>query len=613
MKLDKTRILYNEPQLLPDGVLVTQHGETQRHVATWNILITLDTPQEEPGLRDNLRRFRQIIRSLHQQRNSLNVTKHLWEGRIQEIEDTMLGFVPGTAARTRRGLLNLIGEVSQKLFGTATEAQVDKCRKLIARLEVHDKRITHSYHDLFTLVNQTHDQIKENRQHIRTIETFISNITNELSYIADVNQKQQEFVEFIDSEIRIDQLLSAIEATHHHWLRQVDKYRRQKASLELGWLTEEILPPNELVQIIRGGRRAGFRAPPVPWYYEHITIQPFWEDPSRLVFQAELLFTDDVRYLRYQISTWPIPGNSTDADVMLQLPNEIALNTENGDLFEPANCRGQRPAICRTGPIYDQTRFPCARGILTNGDALRTKCKVTITKTDGRETKIHEPSEGVFIIRTSGETCSLHCSGKPEGRIQLARGVHVIRPSMNCQIRGRGWTINSIVQGSARSEVAVDVLEVPSLALLNLTTTTVIKRPLTQPTWEVLGEIKDITIDDFDEENDPTITWGSHAGHFSWITFIFVIISVIIVCFITALHKLGILAWPCKFKPGKDIADPAVPMDNVSAPCLPTEDRDPIQSASRTAPQHCPGMPQAWQFVTISENEDPRDITPMEH
>ena len=434
-QLDRTQIHFNDPQILPDGILVLNDGETQRHAATWTILISLDAPKTEEGLRLALHQIRTVITSLQDHRSALNSTRKQWESRIQEIEDAMIDYMSERTPRTRRGLLNIVGQISQKLFGTATEEQVNECRRLINQMDITDKKINHSVTNLITIINQTHDQLKENRQHITNIEAYLNDITQEVHYIQDIMQKQEVRIEFIDSEIKIDQALSMIENAHHRWLRQLDKYNRQKASLELGWLTEEVLPPAELGRIIRAGRRAGFHAPPSQWYYEHISIEPMWADEERLVFHAQLPFTDDVRYLRYRIRSWPVPGNSSDADVKVQLPTDIAIHTENGDLFQPVSCLGRMPTICRTGPVYDRSRFPCPRGILTGEEALRAKCKVTLVKRTETETEIEEALAGTFILRTQGVECSLHCSGRPEKRPRLAQGVHIIRLSTDCLLR----------------------------------------------------------------------------------------------------------------------------------------------------------------------------------
>ena len=77
--------------------------------------------------------------------------------------------------------------------------------------------------------------------------------------------------------------MRALESTHEHWLRQVLRFERQQASLELGFLTEELIDRKELMQIIKSGRRAGFYAPNINWFYSNIRIAPIQWTGRQLV------------------------------------------------------------------------------------------------------------------------------------------------------------------------------------------------------------------------------------------------------------------------------------------------------------------------------------------
>ena len=146
---------------------------------------------------------------------------------------------------------------------------------------------------------------------------------------------------------------------HNTWLRQFDKYPRQRASLELGWLTEEILPRDALKRILANARRKDLYAPDAEWYYANVRIDPLWEDDKWLVFRAKLPLTDNIKYLRYTIWTWPVPGNTSQYTVKIQVPKEIAFQTQTGGLFDPTVCQGSRPMICRKGPVYNRQKMQC--------------------------------------------------------------------------------------------------------------------------------------------------------------------------------------------------------------------------------------------------------------
>ena len=450
----RTAFDYSVAEPLKDGLLVTGGEETRRHVATWTLLVTLDVPVEESGLRNRLLRLRTGITKLHDSLRSTDAVKASWLQRVSDIERTMLTDVP-THARARRGLLNFIGIISNKLFGTATESQVKECRRLLINASVSNRRISHLYNELTSVVNQTHYQVKDNRDHLRNMENYVGQAIIAINKVISHLQSQQKKVSALVAHSFIGQILTAIEAQHNSWLRQLDKYRRQQASLDLGRLTEEILPVSELKRIIAAGLKIGLKAPPVRWYYEHIQIQAMWEDTDKLVFKAELPFSDSINYLRYHLSSWPVYRNSTDTWIMLSVPADVAFHTESGGIFQPHHCLGERPAICHTGPIYDRSTFHCVRGILTNEDELRSHCRVTMAKYVTQGEMVSELSPGVFIIATPGEVFSLLCSGEAEKRLELTAGVYHIPLRANCRMHGHGWVISGIVSRS--SSIVLDI------------------------------------------------------------------------------------------------------------------------------------------------------------
>ncbi len=130
---------------------------------------------------------------------------------------------PGQShVRYRRGLFDFVGEISNKLFGTATEEEVDECRRQLDRLSGMDQRVTHAYNKLITLVNQSHEQLVEYRKHINALQQYSANMSKEIKYMEDILSKSTEEIHLVDSKIRLDQLLSACEASHNNWLRQIN-------------------------------------------------------------------------------------------------------------------------------------------------------------------------------------------------------------------------------------------------------------------------------------------------------------------------------------------------------------------------------------------------------
>ena len=69
---------FNQPELIPDGVLVTGGEETRSHAATWTVLVTLDAPKREPGLKENLNILKRVINQAHSLlKTQSNVTRQV--------------------------------------------------------------------------------------------------------------------------------------------------------------------------------------------------------------------------------------------------------------------------------------------------------------------------------------------------------------------------------------------------------------------------------------------------------------------------------------------------------------------------------------------------------
>ena len=219
--------------------------------------------------------------------------------------------------------------------------------------------------ELITIVNHTHAHSKIVNQHIHSLETYVSAVAFEIRKSENATRKLRHRIDVLTSATQTDRTLTLIETTYNLGLRQLDRYNRQHAALELGYLTEDILSIEDLTQIILDATKHNLHAPNSNWYYSYVKIEPLWRDNKILVFRANLQLTDSHMYLRYHIQSWPIPGNTSEFRTQLQVPNDIAFHTETGGIVKPTGCLGNNPAICRTGPIFDRTMMKFSRGILT--------------------------------------------------------------------------------------------------------------------------------------------------------------------------------------------------------------------------------------------------------
>ena len=152
-----------------------------------------------------------------------------------------------------------------------------------------------------------------------------------------VIKRQDKLLQIINAKLRIEQVLSDMESVHSNWLRQ-DMFHRQRASLELEFVTDELISRHQLLRILTADRRAGFSSPTVNWYFENIRVSPTSRTEHQLIFRVRLSLTDSVSYKRYYIWSWPIPGNSSNHNVQIPTAADVATHTLTGGIFHSTAC-----------------------------------------------------------------------------------------------------------------------------------------------------------------------------------------------------------------------------------------------------------------------------------
>ena len=129
-----------------------------------------------------------------------NATIDAWRFRLNDIEDALLP-TRFEARRKRRGLLDVVGQLSRSLFGTATDSDVIECKRQIEILRTRDRRIVHSVSNMISIVNQTHTAVKQNRQHINALQEYVDKVSAEVRYIANVWQKHDKLLQVVSAEL----------------------------------------------------------------------------------------------------------------------------------------------------------------------------------------------------------------------------------------------------------------------------------------------------------------------------------------------------------------------------------------------------------------------------
>lgn len=515
---------------LPDGLLVTGRQGLRRQIAEWNTVVVLEAPQKLDKWNFLINQVLDSLRSLPTGRYLNNDTLLTWKTRLRALKvDPTL--------RIKRGLFDFIGDVSNKLFGTATQSELNEIRKMIVHSRSQQQDIVHFVNTLSTVVNKTYTEVSANRIQINQVQRALSVLEEKLDRVMKLQLLSQKNFDEVYTVLHLEQVCTALEAFQRHYYRMYDRYLRQRASLEIGRLTEELLPPKALTEILSQGVEQKYHAVDLTWYYQHVEVRPVWGDIETLVYSAKLPLVDDVNYLHYKIQNWPAPYNITGLSIQLEDIGDVGFDTEGGGMFKPHSCTGREPMICRTGPIYDLSRMQCPRGILTGDVKERAECKVTVRRTTKTPTAIEEVGLGEFVVVTWGEQYSVHCQGQGERRDVVSPGVYYVQVPDECTVKGPGWTISGITKKFVNATFKTEPLPLPLAVDLQMTLPedeviklldSMLKEQHVTDTLKPLEQLQELHLEPLQMRDDP-VEWELDYVVNTWWFDVVLIIGVFVV------------------------------------------------------------------------------------
>jgi hypothetical protein len=264
--------------------------------------------------------------------------------------------------RQKRGLIDGGGWLLNKVFGLATEEQVKAIQRELTKSARQEQAIVHNVNKLITIMNQTRLEEKATRKYLRQLEIAHNELVlSEKAKWLTVGAEQQLLM--MENMV---QSLNNIDEGLHRELNNIDKLHN---TLRLGILTEDICPIELIAEIVKQADIHGLVPLEMAWYYQNVKVEPLMIQDGKMVYSIDLPFIKHNNYNRYSISTYPVPLNDSGLEVQVNAERDISSHATAGFWFVPRHCRGWRPELCRTGPLYANA-YGCVRGLIT-GQAER--------------------------------------------------------------------------------------------------------------------------------------------------------------------------------------------------------------------------------------------------
>ena len=448
---------------LPDGVSV-KGGETLRQIiASWDVYVTLEPPPFPQDLADRVRDLAYPFNGIKQ----LATKGYHYDLQPQTLRRNRLMGLLGLRSRSKRGLLDVGGSILHALFGVATTAELDRFKAAMVEVAGNQEDIAHAYNHLASIVNQTRTYshaLAIRQQQMQDSIVKLHKAINLITAHVEDNAKRISKIEVLTS---LDRYLDTLTIATHQYVSQLELFRRQRAELELGRLTRDLLSPSQLNDILAQAAGEYHIIKNIEWYYQSLSVTPLWrETTSALVYKIELPLIADRPYLLYNVLSHPVPINNSNIRVNIDVEPAYALDTVSGKLFIPTKCLGHQPTVCAPGAEWGLSMMTCARGLLTNRSDLVKTCKMRVSNIMSTPV-ISNIDLNQFAVTSWGETLIIRCPGLTETHINLKRGAYNLTCVKACTVTSQKWSLQCI----SRSYISrtYTMPEVKVTAHLNIT------------------------------------------------------------------------------------------------------------------------------------------------
>lgn len=205
-----------------------------------------------------------------------------WFFRLQIIKSEITGIQREliTPRRVRRGLFNFVGDIASSMFGVATAQDFDRLAKIVESTQRLTPGIIHFSRELASSVRHAYDEVETHRDRINELSSSVFNITQEVSEVTKNLTSIQKHWRRTFLLMQFFQQLGAFELSIRLHTTAHLRYKRQRAAVDVGRLTNELFPLSQFKRIRELLPPEVRLVPTNRWYYHNVIVRPLRHEIS---------------------------------------------------------------------------------------------------------------------------------------------------------------------------------------------------------------------------------------------------------------------------------------------------------------------------------------------
>ena len=327
--------------------------------------------------------------------------------------------------RRRRGLFNFIGIVGKELFGLTTESDILHLKEAIDKNSKTESVLTHHVNEILSVLNVTQKYVVENRK-------IINQLVSTCSHLNDWARKillNRQFYHLLLLKINVVQnLIRDLENVQ-------TKMLRMRKDLERGYLSEDLLPVEEMRSLINSVNipEGSKFITPIEWYYSKLPVRTISLN-GEIVYSFDLPLISKKQVTAKQFTSYAIPNVRHNVTLKLKVPDSRWYISHAGEATElPQHCFGKHPTVCPPTAISrtPHADLSCASALFDPNHRRIEQTCFTEVKAGQRDQLIYH-DVNTFILITWGTNVIEGCL--QDKVMTLKPGTYMIHWSGTCPL-----------------------------------------------------------------------------------------------------------------------------------------------------------------------------------
>lgn len=556
---------------MPAGVATRLKGQVHRESARINLYLFWTQANK---FKDH---YQNLWDDANRQVNSLigyvdaSSGRHFIE-RLERVSPTLL--------RTRRGLINFVGDIASNLFGVATEGQINEVQNAILSVDSKIHQISAKTNDIIIAINSTREYQKEMSIHLNNVVDRVNNMAGELSVHFNLLMEEAQKSRYL---LTMEMILSELEGVYALVRNEENRQQRALHSAEAGHLTDEIVSPDDLFDILH--RHPGtYVQMQLEWYYVNARVSWMPRDNNDFVFVIELPLVSPEIYLAYDINSYPVIIK--DRAIRLEVYESVVIGTQTGDMYL-TRCAND---LCQGGVRFKDTSSQCELSILRKKNPM-SFCP--IEKFENVFNSVHVIDSSTFVIVAINPIkYNFRCEAEISKEGTFATGTWLINIQGQCLLETDNWKLEGIAVSNENYTLSWDVLPFKvHFDIVNSNLNAVF------PSFENLSHVHTMDINQLTPL--PHLYWTTFRRHSYVMYIILSIVFVMLVCitFYILYAKFGkrCRRTPTTYQPTE----------------APREDNDATQPKAAEVLVHVNKPPRLWPTFAHSLNQEEHPMAPV--